>query len=113
MEMYGPGIQYYVARTAMSDMPFLASVTPKDPTSFMLTIHLYSSFWTSPFAKFSGYSILINLARDKRIWDMKKYQKNLLLLKEEKVMREFKNWYSKFYSPNSKTYEEAKNNLDW
>lgn len=110
---YGPGLVIFIAKTSIGDVSFVAAVTPIDAFSFRASFHAYSPFMLAWFAKFSAYTLLVNLARDKSIWDMKQFKKNPLLVKEEKSFKEAQIWYTRFYSPNSKTFEEARNTMEW
>lgn len=35
------------------------------------------------------------------------------LVKEDRTIKLYRNWYSQFYSQNSKTFVEAKETLEW
>lgn len=76
---------------------FLA-VTPYDAFSFKAIGLTFAPFWLALIAKYSAYSMLLNLS---------------LFVKEEEDLREARAWYSRFYSPNSKTFEDAKNTMEW
>lgn len=111
--IYGPGIYHFVIKSSFGDVIIKTSITPLNPSSFKILFHAYSSFWIGWFAKFSSWSLAIQIERDLRLWNLKKYLKSPMLVKEEKELKEARNWFQQFYSPNSKTYEEAKSNLDW
>jgi cholesterol 7-dehydrogenase len=113
IDIIGPGIVTFEPKTTIGELYFIAVTTPLNAFSFKATFHAYAPFWLGWFSKFSAYTVIVNLARDKVIWDMKQFKRNPLLVKEERSFKEARNWYSKFYSPNSKTFEEAKNSMEW
>jgi hypothetical protein len=110
---YGPGITLFVIKSTFGDVLITVSLTPLNPSSFKIMFRSYSSFWLGWFAKFCSWSLGIQAERDLRLWNLKKYLKNPMLVKEEKNLKEVRSWYLQFYSPNSKTYDEARNDLNW
>jgi hypothetical protein len=94
-------------------MTIFTTMTPIDAHSYKVTALSYSPIRHALYAKLGGHTFLVNLYRDKMIWDSKKFIKNPLYVKEEKEIKDARNWYSRFYSPNSKSFEEVRNTLEW
>jgi cholesterol 7-dehydrogenase len=113
LKVYGPGIQFFAIKTAIGNCAFLITITAINPYTSKIIVHILSPFYMGWFAKFSAWSFLMNIVRDKRIWDWKKSLDNPILLKEEKGIKMFRDWFSQFYTENSKTQEDAKNDLAW
>lgn len=52
--------------------------------------------------------------RDIAVWNHKKFLKNPLLVKEDKLISKFRRWFSQFYSEHSPTLRDLKQRtLDW
>lgn len=51
--------------------------------------------------------------RDIMVWNHKCYVDNPCLVKEDKMIKAYRTWYSQFYSQNSKSFSAAKDNLEW
>lgn len=48
------------------------------------------------------------------VWNHQQYLDTPILLKEEKSIRAFRNWFSQFYSPNSKSIAQLRDErMDW
>lgn len=111
--VYGPGIYIFNIKSFLGDMTIFTSMTPIDAFSYKVTALCYSSLKHAWFAKLGGFTFLINLFRDKKIWDTKKFVKTPIWVKEEKSIKDARTWFSRFYSPNSKTFKEARNTMNW
>lgn len=55
----------------------------------------------------------LQFERDMMIWNHKQFIDNPLLIKEDRLIKSYRKWYSQFYSENSTSYTAAKDNLDW
>ena len=72
--------------------------------------------WPAPLTKFMLWGESILVERDITIWNNKMYaSKPTLTTKEDRLLKQHRQWYSQFYSENSKTYQEVLNNhiLEW
>lgn len=47
------------------------------------------------------------------VWNSKRYLDNPRLLKEDRNIKAFRTWFRQFYSPSSKTFAEAREELEW
>lgn len=47
------------------------------------------------------------------MWNHKVFRRQPHLVKEETSIKLFRNWYSQFYSENSRTFSETYENFDW
>ena len=95
---------------------FLQYVLPIEPL-LQKVVHVFYTEpqWPAPFAKFTLWGESILVERDITIWNNKMYaSKPTLATKEDRLLKQHRQWYSQFYSPNSKTSQEANNNsLEW
>jgi cholesterol 7-dehydrogenase len=55
----------------------------------------------------------LQVERDIMVWNSKKFVHNPILPKENKQIKLYRNWYSQFYSENSKSFLAVKNDLTW
>lgn len=60
-----------------------------------------------------NYCFQFQFERDVNVWNHKKFAHNPCLAKEDRCIKLFRQWYSQFYSENSKTYQQAKESLEW
>lgn len=51
--------------------------------------------------------------RDVAIWNRKKFEKQPLLVKEDKSILAYRRWYAQFYSQHSPSYHSAIKSLQW
>lgn len=47
------------------------------------------------------------------VWNSKRYLDNPCLVKEDKTIKSFRMWFSQHYSENSKSFQDARQTLDW
>lgn len=58
--------------------------------------------------------MLLQIERDIAVWNNKKYLRNPLLVKEDKLILRFRRWFSQFYSEHSPTLKDLRQkSLDW
>ena len=57
--------------------------------------------------------MLFQFERDMMVWNSKKYIENPCLMKEDRNIRAFRNWFNQFYSENSRSFADAKESLEW
>ena len=73
--------------------------------------------WPAPLAKFMLWGESTLVERDITIWNNKMYaSKPVFATKEDRLLKQHRQWYSQFYSENSKKYSNiASNNniLEW
>lgn len=56
---------------------------------------------------------IMQFERDMIIWNNKTFLKQPQIVREETPIKNFRKWYSQFYSDNSKPFTEASNSLEW
>ena len=72
--------------------------------------------WPAPLAKLTLWAESVMVERDITMWNSKMYaSKPTYAAKEDRLLKQHRQWYSQFYSESSKTYSQAINNnvLDW
>lgn len=47
------------------------------------------------------------------VWNSKRYLETPRLMKEDRNIKAFRNWFQQFYTENTKSFAEAKEELDW
>lgn len=66
------------------------------------------------FVHFETFSFLgLQFERDINMWNHKVFRNKPQLVKEDAAIKSFRNWYSQFYSENSKPFSEAHESFDW
>jgi cholesterol 7-dehydrogenase len=109
----GPGYVVLKLKLFFGDVLILQTVTPIEPLKQKLSHYFYAPRMLGLFMKFSIYGETVQVARDAMIWDYKTFVRNPVLPKEEKQIKLYRNWFSQFYSQNSKSYQESLNDLTW
>lgn len=89
------------------------TVTPIEPLVQKVVHRFYGPRLISPFMKFIVIAESIMVERDINMWNHKTYRNKPHLVKEDHTIKSFRNWYSQFYSDNSKSFAHAQENLDW
>lgn len=110
----GPGIVVLELKTFFGVIKILQTLTPLEPLVQQLSHYFYGSPLLGWYMKFAIWGETVNVARDVMIWDSKQFLRNPMLAKEEKPIRMYRNWFSQFYTENSKTFASIHNNeLEW
>lgn len=109
----GPGYVVLELKTFFGNVLILQTVIPLEPLKQKLSHYFYASRFMGWFMKIVIYGETVNVARDKMIWDNKTFIRNPILPKEEKQIKLYRNWFSQFYSQNSKNFHDANNDLSW
>ncbi|GAB0092316.1 cholesterol 7-desaturase [Sergentomyia squamirostris] len=108
----GPGyVQLYLV-SSIGVMMALQCVTPVSPF-VQKVIHRFYGPDNLLFAKFVVWGETIMFERDIMVWNNKQYIDNPCLVKEDKQIKSFRNWYKQFYSDTSLDYNNFNMGLDW
>ena len=110
----GPGFVILEMKSFFGVVKILLTLTPIRPLEQRLIHYFYGSPLVGLYIKLFFWGETVNVARDAMIWNNKKFVRNPLLVKEDKQIKLFRNWYSQFYSKNSKSFEYAcKDDFEW
>ncbi|KAI1301425.1 Cholesterol 7-desaturase [Halotydeus destructor] len=92
---------------------YVQAITPMDVNKQKIVHHVYlnQSLFGKLWSKFMLYGQSGMLERDILMWNNKKFLKNPVLVKEEKPLARFRQWFLQFYSENSPRAFESP--LDW
>lgn len=113
VKQIGPGYVILYLESSFGPMVVLQTLTPVEPLLQKLSHYFYGPRHLAWFIKFTLVGETINVGRDVMIWNHKKYSSNPLLPKEDKLVKQFRVWYSQFYSENSMSFEMATSDLSW
>lgn len=104
----GPGFVWLHFDTPFGKALVCESVTPIGPM-LQQSRHIIWSEWTviRPIAKFILFGLVAQYEKDLPIWQWKTFPSQPLLLKEDSNIPKFRRWFSQFYSPSSKSFEQA------
>lgn len=110
----GCSMVYLVWTSKFGSGVLCQSLIPAQP----LRQRIIHTVWTSNyvvglFARLFLYGEDVQVRRDIDIWNNKKFLKSPVLVKEDKLIKQFRNWYSQFYSDSSYDYVDSVNSLDW
>lgn len=111
----GPGYVQLMMHTGLGPMVALQIVTPVEPLVQKVIHRFYAprSLGNAFFQKFAIWAESVMFERDMMIWNHKQFIDSPLLIKEDRLIKSYRKWYSQFYSENSVSYALAKDNLDW
>ncbi|XP_058444563.1 cholesterol 7-desaturase nvd [Malaya genurostris] len=111
----GPGYVQLKMQTGFGPMVALQTVTPVEPLVQKVIHRFYAprSLGNAFFQKFAIWAESVMFERDMMIWNQKQFVESPLLIKEDRLIKAYRKWYSQFYSENSISYALAKESLDW
>lgn len=113
VKQIGPGYVILYLESSFGPMVVLQTLTPVEPLIQKLCHYFYGPRHLAWFIKFTLVGESINVARDVMIWNNKQFSSNPLLPKEDKLIKQFRIWFSQFYSENSKSFDMATSDLSW
>ncbi|XP_070157365.1 cholesterol 7-desaturase nvd [Polyergus mexicanus] len=113
VEQIGPGYVELLLDTSFGPVCILQTVTPIEPMLQRVTHQIFSPPLLAPYANLVFLGECIMFERDVVIWNHKKYERHPILVSEDRAIREYRRWYSQFYSAHSPTYQTAIQNLQW
>ena len=112
-EQIGPGIIELNVNTSFGSLYILLIITPVEPL-LQRVIHLiFSPPLLAPYANLLFLGECTMFERDIRIWNSKRFERRPILVREDRTIQVYRNWYSQFYSDHSPTYETAMKDLQW
>ncbi|XP_068212938.1 cholesterol 7-desaturase nvd isoform X3 [Palaemon carinicauda] len=113
-EQIGPGVVHLHLNTSLGSAVLIQVVTPVEPLRQKIVHQFYSSSsFIAPYAKFVLLCEARHLERDIMIWNNKQYKAQPMYVKEDRFLKKFRQWYSQFYSENSKQFSFRNDSLNW
>ncbi|XP_050084957.1 cholesterol 7-desaturase nvd [Anopheles aquasalis] len=114
-QQIGPGYVQLMMNTGMGPFVVLQTVTPVEPLVQKVIHRFYAprNLWNAIFQKFAIWAESVMFERDMMVWNHKQFIENPLLIKEDRLIKAYRKWYSQFYSENSVSFAMAKEKLDW
>ncbi|XP_076750250.1 cholesterol 7-desaturase nvd [Xylocopa sonorina] len=113
VQQIGPGYVELMMHTSLGSMCIFQTVTPMEPLLQKVTHVMYSPPVLGPYASMLFLGECLMFERDVAIWNRKKFEKQPLLVKEDKSIIAYRRWYSQFYSQHSPSYHAAMKSLQW
>ncbi|XP_070136022.1 cholesterol 7-desaturase nvd [Drosophila bipectinata] len=86
------------------------TITPIEPLLQKVIHRFYGPRWLAPFMKIFICGESIMFQRDVTIWNHKDLLPNPILAKEDTAIKQFRMWYSQFYTCNSKSLTDETTN---
>ncbi|KYM94135.1 3-chlorobenzoate-3,4-dioxygenase oxygenase subunit [Cyphomyrmex costatus] len=112
-EQIGPSYVELIITTSIGPMYILQTVTPVEPLLQRVTHQIYSPPLLAPYANLIFLGECVMFERDIKIWNYKRYERQPILVREDRAIQAYRRWYSQFYSEHSPTYETAMKDLQW
>ncbi|XP_037944865.1 cholesterol 7-desaturase isoform X2 [Teleopsis dalmanni] len=110
----GPSyVQLHLKSKTFGNIEILQTVTPIEPLVQKVVHRFYARRKIAPIMKLFVCAESIMFERDMVMWNHKIFRNKPHLVKEDSSIKAFRNWYSQFYSENSKTFIDVRNNLGW
>ncbi|KAG7201069.1 hypothetical protein KM043_017613 [Ampulex compressa] len=113
VEQIGPGYVELLVNTALGPMCILQTVTPMEPLLQRVTHMIFSPPLLAPYASLVFLGECLMFERDVEIWNHKKFERQPILVREDRAILAYRRWYSQFYSPRSSSYQAAMKSLQW
>ena len=109
----GPSLVYLTWSFILGRGAFFQTMVPIEPMLQKISHTVWSDWWIPPMiANTLLMAEIRQVERDMMIWNNKRFVSKPLLIKEDKLIGQFRRWFTQFYSDNSRNYGQ-KNNLDW
>ncbi|KAG5346866.1 DAF36 desaturase, partial [Acromyrmex charruanus] len=112
-EQIGPSYVELMINTSIGPMYILQTVTPVEPLLQRVTHQIFSPPLLAPYANLIFLGECLMFERDIKIWNYKRYERQPILVREDRAIQAYRRWYSQFYSDHSPTYETAMKDLQW
>lgn len=112
-EQIGPSYVEMMINTSFGPMCILQTVTPIEPLLQRVTHQIFSPPLLAPYANLVFLGECLMFERDIKIWNYKKYERQPILVREDRAILAYRRWYSQFYSEHSPTYQTAMKDLQW
>ncbi|XP_020286702.1 cholesterol 7-desaturase [Pseudomyrmex gracilis] len=113
VEQIGPGYVELQISTFFGPMYILQTVTPLEPLLQRVTHLIYAPPLLAPFTNLVFLGECLQFERDVAIWNHKQFERQPILVREDRAILAYRRWYSQFYSANSPTYQTAMKTLQW
>lgn len=132
VKQVGPGYVQLFMKSTFGEFVVLQTVTPQEPLVQKVVHRFYGPLLNRIAVKFViwGESIMVGsyckhtihginvlsvsqFERDMMVWNHKCFVDNPCLIKEDRLIRAYRNWYSQFYSESSKSFGMARECLEW
>ncbi|XP_024883815.1 cholesterol 7-desaturase-like [Temnothorax curvispinosus] len=113
IEQIGPSYVELMIDTSFGPMCILQTVTPIEPLLQRVTHQIFSPPLLAPYANLVFLGECVMFQRDIMIWNYKKYERQPILVREDRAILAYRRWYSQFYSDHSPTYQTAMKDLEW
>ncbi|XP_011869798.1 PREDICTED: cholesterol desaturase daf-36 [Vollenhovia emeryi] len=113
VEQIGPSYVELLLNTSLGPMCILQTVTPIEPLLQRVTHQIFSPPLLAPYANLVFLGECVMFQRDIMVWNYKKYERQPILVREDRAILAYRRWYSQFYSDNSPTYQTAVKDLQW
>jgi len=109
----GPSLVYLTWHFCLGRGAFFQTMTPVEPMLQKVSHSVWTDWWIPPMvASLLMMAEIRQVERDIMIWNNKRFLSKPLLVKEDKLIGQFRRWYTQFYSESSRDFG-AKNNTDW
>ncbi|XP_023338216.1 cholesterol 7-desaturase [Eurytemora carolleeae] len=113
LKQIGPSCVHIDIETAFGKGIMIIQNIPVEPMLQKVVHTMYTERkWIQPLAKLFLYLESLQMERDIRIWNSKKYLSNPVLVKEDSSLLHHRRWFSQFYSEGSYRQKNP-GNLDW
>jgi len=112
-EQIGPSYVQLMIDSSFGPMCILQTVTPIEPLLQRVTHLIFSPPLLAPYANLVFLGECVMFERDIMIWNYKKYERQPILVREDRAILAYRRWYSQFYSDHSPTYQTAMKDLQW
>jgi cholesterol 7-dehydrogenase len=101
----GPGIVFFELKSI--NIKMIQTLTPVEPLVQKLSHYLFCPLSLGWALKLGILTFSVQVGRDVMIWNNKKFLREPIIVKEEKSIKIYRNWFKQFYTENSKPFEDA------
>ncbi|SPP88369.1 cholesterol 7-desaturase [Drosophila guanche] len=113
VKQIGPSFVYLKMNSStFGQIQVLQTITPIEPLLQKVVHRFYGPRWLGPLLKVLIYGESVMFERDINMWNHKVFRRNPILAKEDSSIKQFRMWYSQFYTSSSKQFSQVTND-DW
>ncbi|CAD6995444.1 unnamed protein product [Ceratitis capitata] len=110
----GPSfVHLHLKSSLFGQIEILQTITPVEPLIQKVVHRFYAQKFFGPLIKLMIFAESVMFERDIVMWNNKTYRSKPQLVKEDAAIKNFRNWFSQFYTENSKSFLESRSALDW
>lgn len=113
IKQMGPGLLMITAKSSFGSFGVMVVISPIGPLTHQIRHFFFGPRSLSWLVKLAVITNSINFAEYIMIWNHKELVNIPIFTMEDKAVKQYRSWFSQFYSINSKNMIDARKDLSW